>query len=116
MPIKDLINVLNTKILLNVIKLSAYYGKHNGNEKDLLTCIGDPFQISTDPSVCLIKNLQCENPVNIGLEDVINSKDYNGDNGIMKLIVPETSEMIIKEDISIPVFVTTLPLLPQQGS
>jgi hypothetical protein len=82
MPIKDLIDVLNTKITLNIIKLSAYYGEHNGSPKPpekpiLLPCIGDPFQISTDPSVCLIKNMKWSSPANLGLQDVLSDTDFS---------------------------------------
>jgi len=88
MPLKDFVSVLNDKILLNDSKntiagLSTYCGEHNGGTDVPLYCVGDELQISTDPSICLIKNIHWTNPVNLGLEDSINNTDFSTTKNIM---------------------------------
>jgi murein DD-endopeptidase MepM/ murein hydrolase activator NlpD len=82
-PLKDFVDILNTKISLidsnskePLAKLSVNCGKHNGGENTPLLCLGDIHQISTDPTICLIKNPVWETPQALGLEGIASSSDF----------------------------------------
>lgn len=60
--LRDFIDILNKYVLIEdtkskspLVKVSVDGAKHMDNEGPLL-CTGDIFQLSTDPTVCLIKN------------------------------------------------------------
>jgi hypothetical protein len=67
--LKDFVDILNKKVLISDVKakkplleLSVFCGEHNGGTSTPLTCLGDIQQLSTDPSVCLIKNINWVDP------------------------------------------------------
>jgi len=82
-PLKDFLQILNDKVILKdsnsgkpIPELSVNCGAHNGGENTPLLCLGDIHQISTDPTICLIKNPAWENPQNLGLDDIASTSDY----------------------------------------
>jgi murein DD-endopeptidase MepM/ murein hydrolase activator NlpD len=87
--LKDFINLLNTKILLHdsdhtnpkaLVEVSVTEGTIHQTGADLL-CLSHPFQLSTDPSVCLIKNnkwIDPQNNFNITVDNVNLSQVMNG--------------------------------------
>jgi hypothetical protein len=87
MPLKDFISVLNSKILLNITKLSVFCGEHNGGINVPLYCTGHPLQISTDPSICLIKNMNWSDPANLGLN--ISESDFSTTKSIMSTLTQD---------------------------
>ena len=67
--LKDFVDILNKHVLLAdtkaikpIVAVSTFCGKHNGGETTPLTCLGDIQQLSTDPSICLIKNINWATP------------------------------------------------------
>jgi predicted chitinase len=74
--LKSFIDVLNKHVLLAdkkaqkpVLELSVFCGKHNGGITTPLTCLGDIQQLSTDPSICQIKNTNWVDPkTNLGID------------------------------------------------
>jgi uncharacterized protein (TIGR02594 family) len=69
--LKDFVDILNKHVLIvdtkakkPLLELSVFCGKHNGGTTTPLTCLGDIQQLSTDPSVCLIKNVNWADPAN----------------------------------------------------
>ena len=100
--LKDFVDVLNKHVLLAdtkakkpLLELSVFCGEHNGGTTTPLTCLGDIQQLSTDPSVCLIKNINWADPASslgidvsgsdlVTLKAIMESVDmldywYNGD-------------------------------------
>jgi hypothetical protein len=78
--LKDFVNVLNKHVLLSdsqptpkpLIEISLTEGDHMNNPGSPLLCLGHPVQLSTNPSVCLIKNKVWADPVaNLGLVEGI---------------------------------------------
>jgi len=73
--LKDFIHLLNSYILLSdelsgtaVVPVSVTEGAHNGGkEGDPLLCLGNKFQLSTDPTICQIKNMAWTNLASLGL-------------------------------------------------
>jgi hypothetical protein len=79
--LKDFVDVLNKHVLISDIKaqkplleLSVFCGEHNGGTTTPLTCLGDIQQLSTDPTVCLIKNTNWVDPGS-SLGIVVSSSD-----------------------------------------
>jgi hypothetical protein len=74
--LKSFVDVLNKHVLLAdkkaqkpVLELSVFCGKHNGGITTPLTCLGDIQQLSTDPSICQIKNTNWVDPkTNLGID------------------------------------------------
>ena len=67
--LKDFVDILNKHVLLAdtkakkpLLELSVFCGEHNGGVTTPLTCLGDIQQLSTDPTVCLIKNVNWADP------------------------------------------------------
>jgi hypothetical protein len=67
--LKDFVDILNKHVLISDIKaqkplleLSVFCGEHNGGTTTPLTCLGDIQQITTDPTICLIKNANWIDP------------------------------------------------------
>jgi hypothetical protein len=73
--LKGFIDLLNKNILLAdttsktpLVSVSVTEGAHNGGkEGDPLLCLGNKFQLSTDPTICQIKNMAWSNLKNLGL-------------------------------------------------
>jgi hypothetical protein len=74
--LKGFVDVLNKYVLIEdkkskkpLLELSVFCGKHNGGITTPLTCLGDIQQISTDPSICQIKNINWTDPkANLGID------------------------------------------------
>jgi hypothetical protein len=74
--LKDFVSILNKYVLISdtkaqkpLLELSVYCGDHNGGTTTPLTCLGDIQQLSTDPSICLIKNINWTSPSSyLGIE------------------------------------------------
>jgi hypothetical protein len=74
--LKDFVDILNKHVLLKdtkattpIMKVSVNEGDHMGGEDKPLLCLGHILQLSTDPSVCLIKNNAWLTPSNLGFEE-----------------------------------------------
>ena len=73
--LKDFCDILNKYVLLHdsehktpIVEISVNEGNHmNGKDKPLL-CLAHPLQMSTDPTICLIKNGVWSDPATLGLE------------------------------------------------
>jgi hypothetical protein len=82
-PLKDFLDILNTKVTLQdsnsgeaIAKLSVDSGDNSDGGPTPLLCVGDIHQISTDPTICLIKNPAWESPQVLGLEDIASNSDF----------------------------------------
>ena len=75
--LKDFIDILNKYVVLQdnnkkpISKISVHEGDHMGGTDKPLLCLGSPLQLSTDPTVCLIKNDAWLNPASLGFEEGI---------------------------------------------
>jgi murein DD-endopeptidase MepM/ murein hydrolase activator NlpD len=70
--LRDFVDILNNTVLLHdsgqtnpkaIVQVSVQEGNIHQSGEDLL-CLSHPFQLSTDPSVCLIKNDKWQDPLN----------------------------------------------------
>jgi len=66
--LKDFIAVLNKYILLSdgtspIVEISLTEGFQHSKPNDPLLCLGHPYQISMDPTICLIKNTLFKNSI-----------------------------------------------------
>jgi len=71
--LKDFITLLNKHVTLQdkvngkpMVEVSVTEGMHMGTPGADLLCLGHPLQLSTDPTVCMIKNLAWTNPEALG--------------------------------------------------
>jgi hypothetical protein len=74
--LKDFVDILNKHVLLKdeksntpIMKVSVNEGDHMGGEDKPLLCLGHVLQLSTDPSICLIKNDAWLTPSNLGFKE-----------------------------------------------
>ena len=74
--LKDLCRLLNKYVTLQdeqgktaMVNLSTTEGDYTDNPGADLLCLADVYQLSTDPSVCLIKNDAWQDPKNLGFKD-----------------------------------------------
>jgi murein DD-endopeptidase MepM/ murein hydrolase activator NlpD len=74
--LEGFIKILNKYVTIHdsqnktpIVEISLTEGKHMENPGASLLCLGDKLQMSTNPSVCLIKNTAWSNPTDLGLED-----------------------------------------------
>jgi LAS superfamily LD-carboxypeptidase LdcB len=74
--LEGFIKILNKYVTIHdsqnetpIVEISLTEGKHMENPGAPLLCLGDKLQMSTNPSVCLIKNTAWSNPEDVGLED-----------------------------------------------
>jgi len=82
-PLKDFVHLLNSYILLSdelsgkaVVPVSVTEGAHNGGtEGNPLLCLGNRFQLSTDPTICQIKNINWQNLESLGLTEAAKGTD-----------------------------------------
>jgi len=91
--LKDLIKLLNNHIILHdggtpIVEVSVTEGMHMGTPGADLLCLGHPLQLSTDPTVCLIKNLAWKDPGSLGFAAGF-TDDFSTIKGIMEGIPPE---------------------------
>jgi hypothetical protein len=78
LPLKDIVHILNKYILLSdqkaktpIAAVSTTEGAHNGGkEGDPLLCLGNKFQLSTDPTICQIKNDAWKDLASLGLDKI----------------------------------------------
>jgi len=74
--LKGFVDILNKHVLIAdkkakkpLLELSVFCGNHNGGTTTPLTCLGDIQQLSTDPSICQIKNTNWTDPkTNLGID------------------------------------------------
>jgi len=78
--LKSFVDILNKYVLLSdkknktsLVKLSVYDSDITSENK-LLLCLGNTFQLSTNPAVCLIGNDAWKDPASLGIPD---SSDFN---------------------------------------
>lgn len=74
--LEGFVRILNKYILIHdtanknaIVEVSTTEGDHMENPGAPLLCLGDKLQLSTNPSVCLIKNMAWNNPVDLGFEE-----------------------------------------------
>ena len=74
--LRDYIEILNKYVLVKdirsgtpLVRVSVDEGNHMGGESKPLLCLGHPLQLSTNPSICLIKNKAWESPASMGFEE-----------------------------------------------
>ena len=67
----DFVEILNRYVLLGegnkngskpIVKLSVHESDNKGSSSNLLKCLGDLHQISTNPAICLIRNTAYKDP------------------------------------------------------
>ena len=74
--LESFVKILNKYILIHdsanktaIVEISTTEGKHMEHPGAPLLCLGDKLQMSTNPSVCLIKNMAWNNPADLGFEE-----------------------------------------------
>jgi hypothetical protein len=74
--LEGFVKILNKYILLQdtanknaVVEVSTTEGDHMEHPGNPLLCLGDKLQLSTNPSVCLIKNTAWNNPADLGFDE-----------------------------------------------
>jgi hypothetical protein len=74
--LEGFVKILNKYILLQdtvnknaIVEVSTTEGDHMEHPGDPLLCLGDKLQLSTNPSVCLIKNTAWNNPADLGFDE-----------------------------------------------
>jgi hypothetical protein len=74
--LEGFVKILNKYILLQdtanknaVVEVSTTEGDHMEHPGAPLLCLGDKLQLSTNPSVCLIKNTAWNNPADLGFDE-----------------------------------------------
>jgi hypothetical protein len=78
--LESLVSLLNRHILLQdqnespITELSVTEGGHMSNPGALLLCLGNKYQVSTNPFICQIKNTAYNDPAALGFEE-----GWNGD-------------------------------------
>ena len=79
----DLAKILNKYVLLQdasnkspMSELSLTEGNHMTNPGQPLLCLGSIFQLSTDPTICVIKNPAWANPEDLGFDKLSNDSTY----------------------------------------
>jgi hypothetical protein len=78
--LESLVKLLNRHILLQdqnknpISALSVTEGDHMSNPDALLLCLGNKYQVSTNPFICQIKNPAYNDPTALGFEE-----GWNGD-------------------------------------
>jgi uncharacterized protein (TIGR02594 family) len=100
-PLKDFVHLLNSYILLGdqkagtpIVAVSTTEGAHNGGkEGDPLLCLGNKFQLSTDPTICQIKNMAWTNLSILGL-DAIAKEDGTDTETLNKLMTAMTENFL----------------------
>jgi hypothetical protein len=78
----DLAKILNKYVLLQdssnktpMSELSLTEGTHMENPGQPLLCLGSIFQLSTDPTICQIKNINWQNLESLGLTEAAKGTD-----------------------------------------
>ena len=74
--LEGFVKILNKYILIHdtanktsIVEVSTTEGDHMEHPGAPLLCLGDKLQLSTNPSVCLIKNMAWNNPADLGFDE-----------------------------------------------
>jgi len=74
--LEGFVKILNKNILVqdtannnSIVEVSTTEGDHMEHPGAPLLCLGDKLQLSTNPSVCLIKNMAWNNPADLGFDE-----------------------------------------------
>jgi hypothetical protein len=74
--LEGFVKILNKNIVLQdtanknaLVEISTTEGDHMEHPGNPLLCLGDKLQLSTNPSVCLIKNTAWSNPADLGFDE-----------------------------------------------
>jgi len=75
--LEGIVKILNKYVLISdienklpIAEISLTEGEYSSTPGSPLLCLGDKFQLSTNPSVCLIKNQAWLHPDSLGFKDI----------------------------------------------